>query len=1098
MNSRVCRVTAVLLAFFVFQIDAQAQALSGTIVGTIVDNSGAAVVDASVRLRNTGTGFTRTATTNASGQYSAPTIPTGVYSITIEKTGFGTLVREGVELTAADTITVNSTLTVGDVKQTVEVAASAPLLEAQSAEVSQLVDNRRIIEMPLNGRTFTSLLLLTPGAHAGSSSLGRGPYSLRANVDYSVNGSMASANSYLIDGLFNRNLWLNTLIIVPTIDSIQEFRVLTANYSAEYGAAAGAVTLVQTKSGTNRIHGTVYEFLRNDKLDANQFFNNRAGTPRPQFRRNEFGATAGGPIRRDKTFFFADYQGIRLAQPQTITSTIPTLDQRNMIITGNFAGLGTTIYDPTSAPSGTPRLPFAGNIIPTSRLDPAAVKLASLLPIPTSSAATRNFTYNPSTTQKTDQFDGRVDHNLGASDRIFGKYSFDNTHQVTPGLLPSPANAGIPISPYLSADGNQPATGIPLRNQSFTFDYTKILSARTVNEARAGVVRWNIGIDPIGQNLNTASAIGIPGINIDNRSGGLPGMTITGFTVIGDASTFPETSQMTVFQYDDAITLIRGNHTFKFGGQFIRDRFNGFSEFPARGTYAFTGQFTRQAGANISTTALADFALGAPATVTRGILQGEFGMRFWQLSGFGQDVWRVTNRLTLNYGLRYEIFAPPVDVHDHWANFNLNTAKLEVANRNGNSRALRKIDLHAFAPRAGVAYTLTKDQKTILRSGFGLSYLEPAKGGGQLYKNLPYFFNQVINTDQNGTPPLYLRQGLPAPVAPDPANSAQLSSGNPIAWDEGLNPSRVLQWSIGIQRQLQANLVLDVAYVGSRSLDLIGAYNYNQSYPGPGAQGPRQPLYSINPLVNNVTYNTGFGSAKYHSLQVKVEKRYSAGLTMSLAYTYASFLSDVPNINGGGIPLPQNARCFNCNWGPPPDDYKHVLVFNHAYELPFGHGKQYLTHGLAAYVFGDWSVNGIWSVNSGQRFTVTLATGASNTSGGGPERPNRIASGTLPSSQRTIDHWFDTSAFVAPAQYTFGNSGTGILVGPGRFNTDLGIHRNFPIRELFTLSFRGEMFNAFNHPNFGVPAAAIGNVQAGQISGTDPARVIQLALKLNF
>jgi hypothetical protein len=1083
----------------IFLLASFAWAQSGTIVGTITDESGATVADATVMLVNTASGFTRTVGTNSAGQYVAPSIPTGVYNVTAEKTGFQKLVRGGVQLTAADTVTLSLSLRIGDVKQTVEVRESAPLLEAQTAEVSNLIDNRRIIDMPLNGRTFTSLLQLTPGAHAGSNTnLGNNQtYSMRGSTNYAVNGADAAENTYLIDGMVNRNLWLNTLIMVPTIDSIQEFRVLTSNYDAEYGSSAGAVTLVQTKSGANRFHGTAYEFLRNSVMDANTFFNNRAGIAKAPFRRNEFGGTAGGPIRKDKTFFFADYQGIRLAQPQTITSTIPTVAQRNMLLTGDFSGLGTTIYDPTAL-AGSLRQPFAGNIIPKTRLDAAAVKLASLLPNPTSSAATRNFTYDPQLTQQTDQFDARIDQNLGKSDRLFGKYSFDNSTQTQPGLLPSPPNAGIPISPYLSADGTSTATATPLRNQSLTLDYTKVISSTTINEARAGFVRWNIDINPIGNAFNTATAVGIPGINVNNAAGGLPGMTITGFQVIGDSSTYPEYSRMTIFQYEDNVTLVRGAHTIKFGGLYTRDRFNGFSAFPTRGTYTFNGQFTRQTGTSTALTALSDFALGAPSGVTRNILTAEFGMRFWNLGAFVQDNWRITNRLTLNYGMRYEIDAPPYDVHNHWSNFNVITGQLLLASQNGNSRTLRNLYLNGWEPRAGIAYMLTSDQKTVLRIGFGTSVVEAYKGGGQLYKNLPYYFSQVINTDQNGTPPLYLSNGLPVPTAPDLNNPAQLSSGSPNAFDFNLKPTRTYQWSIGIQRELTRDVMLDVAYVGTRSLDLIAPYNYNQTYPGAGAPGPRQPLYAINPLVTTVTYNTNFGSAKYHGLQMKLEKRYSAGLTLSAAYTWSNYFSDAPHINGGGVGAPQDARCFACNWGPLPDDLTHVVVINHAYELPFGARRRYLNHGILSYIVGDWNLNGIWQFSSGQRFTATLASAVSNSTGGGGDRPNRIKDGNLPTDQRTIDHWFDLTAFSTPAQYTFGNAGTGILVGPGNFNLDAGIHRNFPIGERYTLSYRCEMFNAFNHANFNVPNASIGSASAGQISGTAAARVFQMALKVIF
>jgi hypothetical protein len=461
--------------------------------------------------------------------------------------------------------------------------------------------------MPLNGRTFTALLRLSPGAQTGSSgNLTNSPYAMRGDVNISVNGSSAQNNSYLIDGVVNRNLWLSTLIMVPTVDSIQEVRMLTSNYSAEYGSAAGAVTIVQTKSGTNQIHGSAYEFVRNDIFDANTFFNNRAGVAKPAFRQNEFGGTVGGPIIRDRTFFFGDYQGIRVRQPRNVTSTIPTLAQRAMVTTGDFSGLGTTIFDPTSV-AGNQRAPFPGNRIPSTRLDPAAVRLTGFLPAPTSAATTRNFVYNPKLEQRTDQFDVRLDQNLGQSDRIFFKYSYDDTNLINPGLLPAPSNPGVPMSPYLSADGAETGTEVPLKNWSATLNFTKVFSATTVNEARVGAVRWNQYILPAGNAFATADAVGIPGININDKSGGLPAMTVTGFQVIGDNSTFPENSQTVSFQFEDVLTVVRGSHTLKFGGMYVRNRFNGFSAFPTRGQYTFNGQFTRQIG---STTAALHSPIG--------------------------------------------------------------------------------------------------------------------------------------------------------------------------------------------------------------------------------------------------------------------------------------------------------------------------------------------------------------------------------------------------------------------------------------------------------------------------------------------------------
>jgi hypothetical protein len=1079
------------------------QGLNGTIVGTVTDQAGANVPSATITLSNDATGFRRTAVSNDSGQYVAYSIPTGIYTLTVAQPGFETLVRSGVEVTAAATVTVDLKLSLGDVKQTLEVNAAAPLVQDQSATVSSLITNRQILEMPLNGRTFTSLVLLSPGAYTGSANnLTTSPYAMRGSTNISVNGSSPQNNSYVIDGIFNRNLWLSTLIMVPTVDSIQEFRVLTSNYSAEYGAAAGSITVVQTKSGTNDYHGSAYEFLRNDKLDANTFFNNRQGIARPGFRRNEFGATTGGPIRKDKTFFFADYQGIRLRQPQTITSTVPTVALRNMVNTGDFSGLGVPIYDPLSRQAGpngaVVRNQFAGNRIPIGRLDPAAVRLINLLPLPTSSRATQNFVYNPTLSQDTDQFDVRIDQNLGTGDHLFGKYSFDNSTLVSPGLLPSPANPGVSIEPYVSADGVATASNVPLRNQSGTLNYTHVFSPTTVNEARFGVVRWNQQINPLGNAFNTASELGIPGININDHSGGLPAFTVTGFQVIGDNSTFPETSRSTSFQYEDVLTMTRGSHTLKFGAFFIRHRFNVFSAFPTRGQYTFNGQFTRQIGSASSQTALADFALGATSGVTRNILTGPVGMRFWNSSEFVDDTWRVNDRLTWNFGLRYELLAPPYEVYDRWSNFNVITGQLLLAGKNGNGRRLRNLDTNNFAPRTGITYALTSDRKTIFRSGFGISYVEAGQGGGQLYKNPPYYFSQVIATDQNGAPPLLISDGLPVPVPPDPNNTQALSSGSPNAWDFNLQSTRVMQWSAGIEREITSSLLLDVAYVGTRTAGLVSNYNYNQSFPGPGAQAQRRPLYSINPNVTDVTYRSNYAAAKYHALQVKVEKRYSAGLTGTVAYTYSKYMSDGGNINGGGNGPPQNARCFACEWGPMPEDHRHILVVNHVYELPFGPRRRYLTSGWLSQIAGNWNVSGIWTVATGDHFTPTLGTAVSNSAGGGGDRPNRIADGNLPADRRSIDRWFDVAAFAPAAQYTFGNAGRGILEGPGNFNVDLGIHRDFPIRERFRVTYRWEMFNAFNRANFNDPNAVTSSGQAGQISSTAPARTMQMALKFVF
>ncbi|MDZ7639919.1 MAG: carboxypeptidase regulatory-like domain-containing protein [Bryobacterales bacterium] len=1079
------------------------QGLSGSIAGVVFDSGGAVVPGVKVTLSNEGTGFTREASTNAQGQYVAYSLTPGPYRITVEQPGFQKLIRSGVTLAAADALTVDLTLSVGDVQQTIEVTESSPLLQAQTAMVSSLVSNDQIIEIPLQSRTFTALLLLSPGATPGSSgNLTTSPYAMRGNANISVNGSSAQNNAYFIDGMINRNLWLNTLIMVPTVDSIQEMRVLTSNYSAEYGISAGAITVVQTKSGTNRLRGSLYEFVRNDKFDANDFFNNRAGVARPALRRNEFGGTVGGPIRKDRTFIFGDYQGIRIRRPLGTISTIPTLSQRNMLATGDFGALGATVFDPantvTGANNARQRVAFAGNRIPVSRLDPASRAVFGLLPDPINADATRNFAFNPNVKQRTDQFDVKLDQNLGDADRFFFKYSFDDTDLETPGLLPVGNASGVPIGEFLSSGGAGVGTTTPLRNQSGVLNHVKVFSPTLLNEARVGIVRWNQNINPLNNEFNTSDAIGIPGININDKSGGLPGMNIAGFQTLGDASTYPETSQMTSFQFEDVLTWTTGNHTLKVGGIFVRHRFNGFSAFPTRGTFTFNGQFTRQIGTSTAATSLADYALGAYNSLNRNILVGTFGMRFWNSGAFIDDTWRVNNRLTWNIGLRHDIQAPPHEVYDRWSNFNIDTARLEVASGSGASRRLRNLDLNNFAPRTGLTYMLTEDRKTVFRSGFGVSYVEAGQGGGQLYKNLPFFFAQVLATDQNAAPPFRLSEGLPTPVAPDPNDINAISGGSPNAWDYDLQSTRVMQWSAGVQRELVKDLLVDVSYVGTRTNGLLANININQSVPGPGAQNPRRPFFALNPNLINLSYRTNYGSAKYHGLQVRVERRMTSGLSASLAYTYAKYMANAGNANGGGNGPPQDARCTACEWGNTPEDRRNILVFNHVWELPFGKSRKYLTTGPASWIFGNWNLSGVWTASSGERFTATLAGAVSNSAGGGGDRPNRIADGNLPEGERTIDRWFDTTAFAAGPQFTFGNSARGILIGPGNLTANINVQRDFLIGERFRTQFRWEMYNAFNRVNFGNPNAAIGNPLVGQISGAAEARSMQLALKFYF
>jgi hypothetical protein len=767
-----------------------------------------------------------------------------------------------------------------------------------------------------------------------------------------------------------------------------------------------------------------------------------------------------------------------------------------MVKTGDFSGLPTQIYDATTSvpgPNNTVlRVPFAGNLIPASRLDPGAIKLIGLLPAPNSPGATRNYTFVDTTAQRTDQFDVRGDQNFGSADRLFAKFSYDNSRRLTPGSIPAPS--GISMGPYLT--GGAVTT---FKNWATGLSFTKVIGANIVNETRVGAVRWNFGNVPTDTPFAPAAALGIPGINITDNAGGLPGYTISGggFATIGDSSTFPEFSRTITYQYEDVLTIVKGSHTLKFGARYLRHDFNGYSAFPTRGTYDFNGQFTRQVGTTIATTSLADFALGAADSINRGYLPGVFGIRFFGFAGFAEDSWRINNRLTVNYGLRYEIQGSPYEVHNRWANFNVVTGKLMPANVDGNGRSVRNLDLNNLGPRLGIAYQF--DQKTVIRTGFGISYTEQFDGGTQLYKNLPFLVTQRYTYDVNGAPGLRIQDGLPFPVAPaltDPA----VNGGNPVAFPLNFQTPKVMQWSFGVQREILPDLVIETSYVGTRGLELMAKVNTNQPYPGAGPRGPRAPLYPVNPFVGDLIYHDNWGGSKYHSLQVRVQTRARHGLTTGLAYTYSHNLINTGENQGANSA--QDARNLQAEWGNGPNDRRHVLVINHVYELPFGNGRAVASHGWISHLVGNWNISGVWGMMSGLPFTPRDATNVSNaqdTCNGCPnERPNRLRDGNLPVGQRTIDHWFDSSAFVIQPQFTFGNAANNILIGPGYFNVDAGIHRNFDITERWKAVFRWEMFNAFNHSNFSNPNASIGAATAGQISSTLPARSQQVALKFTF
>jgi hypothetical protein len=897
------------------------------------------------------------------------------------------------------------------------------------------------------------------------------------------------------------------VVMAPPIDSVQEQRVMGSNYSAEYGAAAGAVTVVQTKSGTNALHGTAYEFLANDKLNANAFFSNRAGRPRPPYRKNLFGGNLGGPLIKNKLFLFGDYDAGRTRQPTTTTNTMPTLAQQGMFDTGDFSPLGRAIYDPFTTSNGQ-RLPFAGNLIPINRIQSVSRTMMHLLPTPTTTGTTNNFTFVPVSMNRTDQYDVRLDYNLFKADRLFFKYGYLWSKGGSTGTLPPRANASVNVGPYLAGTAQDSLA----TNWTVIVDYVKVLSPTMVNEITAGALRTHLDIYLTDSKLPVARDLGIPNINITDLNLGIPVITMPGFMgagnntssanspLFGSSSAYPELFHALTYDYKDTLTIARNKHTLKFGAEYVRDQFNGHTSLTPRGIWDFSGQFTRQVGTSTTGTALADFALGAFASAQRSVQDGIFGARRYRTGFFVADDWRVTNRLTLNLGLRHEYQSWYQDVSGRWSNLDYVHGTIILPDRNNRCGASMMCpDTNNFAPRIGIAYTLTNDGKTVLRMGGGFSYYAGSNGGKMMHLDPPFSIIQAWSTNADSTPAMLLGDGLPLPVQPDLTNPAQLTQQF-YPWDPRMRTAKSMQWSAGIQRQLMSDLVIDVSYVGSRTLNMNNLVNVNQALPGPGDPGPRRMLYKVNPALTDVPLRASYGGSKYHSLQSTLTKRYGHGLSGGMAFTWSHNQASVGGPNGNSFP--QDSRCYACEWGNVPEDKRIMVSINHVYELPFGTGRQFLNNGVLGYVVGNWDLSGMWFLQRGGHFDPRLATSVSGSvtspTTAPNERPNLNGVPNLPSDQRTIDRWFNVAAFSVPAAYTFGNAGKGILEGPGTFQTDLGIRRVFRIREGTNLTFRWEMFNAFNHANFSTPNASIGSPSAGVISGTGAARSMQAALKLSF
>lgn len=1061
-----------LLALFAI-VSSCAFAQQAAITGTVQDSSGAVLARASVKLTNKAQGTVREQQTNEAGIYQFSFLTAGVFDMEVSAQGFKTARRTDVTLATGQNLGLDFNLEVGNVSDNVTVSADVESVNTQTSELSGVVDNRKVVEMPLNGRVWWNLANLVPGVvppAQGSTNGFRG--------GFNVSGSGEQFNNFSLNGMENNDSTTASPAFRPSIDAIQEFNILTGVYPAQYGYGSGGQVLVTTKSGTNSYRGTLFEFVRNQAVMTARNFFQPAG-PIPSFKRNQFGGVFGGPIKKDKTFFFYSYEGLRLTQAIVQTSTVPGAAMRR----GDFSQLLPNI--PIRNP-GNNNAPFPGNIIPATQISQIGQHLISFWPDPTSPSPNgispvNNFAFGRSRPENNNINSLKIDHTFSAKDSGFITANY--FRQVSTERINQAGCSATPL-PLFGCDTF-------IKHQLYGFQETHIFSPTMVNEARVGST---FELTPaIVQTTSTPfwSLYGVRTLftntfdKLPNQ--GPPNTTVAGYTGFSN-QVFRRFDPR--YQFTDTLSVIRGRHTIKIGFNLSHLGINATPPTPVAGTV----NFTNTSAGPTSGYGMADLILGLPTTTVLRPNPLKSYPRTRNYSSFIQDDWKVNSRLTLNVGLRWELNTPPKEYGGGGTNFDPVRGVPVTEKTPGIGVHMWDYDKKAFAPRIGFAWQPWGDNKTVVRGGAGTFFQAfPTFNGGtaNVYVGFPLTVQNTYTSSP--TQPLNLTNPFP---------SSNAVTQNTLAGAfRNYSNSRVYQWSLGVQRQVTSTMLVEATYMGSAGNHLRVTQNINQPAPGPGTPAQvnaRRPY----PAYGTINMLDTVGQSRYNSLQSKLQQRYSGGFTFTVAYTFAHSTDDVGNTT--------NAYDRRTARGSSTFDVRHRVVISPVYELPFGPGKRFAnSSGALAWIIGGWQLSPLAQWQTGNPLTPTMSGNFSN-SGGTTDRPN-VTGDPNANAPRTPQQWFDRSVFpdfflatrrpanaAAGATYSFGNAGVGIIKSPGLVNFDLALSKSFRFRERYSAQFRAEIFNLMNHANFGYPNMVADTSAFGVISTALEPRVSQFALKVSF